>query len=74
MDLTEFGVNLLDPNIDIEDFFDWRMKKGSSDLCQLPDSEPSEAVQNKMPKWKNKKYLHSQKANEKLFLWPEVLL
>ena len=25
MDLSAFGVDLLDPNIDIEDYFDWRL-------------------------------------------------
>ena len=70
MDLTEFGVDLLDPNIDIEDFFDWRTKKALSDQCQFPDSE---AVHNRMPKWRIK-YFQSQKNFEKLVLWIEVLL
>ena len=25
MNLSDFGVDLLDPNIDIEDFFDWKV-------------------------------------------------
>ena len=41
MDLTDFGVDLLDPNIDIEDFFDW--KDRSLKVCRNFE-EPSEEM------------------------------
>ena len=39
MDLSAFGVDLLDPNIDIEDYFDWRLLAVKQSTGSLSESK-----------------------------------
>jgi len=60
MDLSEFGVDLLDPNIDIEDFFDWWFKNNKWSMSFTTFNELSEVLNKSKPNWRK-----SQKENNR---------